>query len=177
MTQQRSAEAILEDAKKLIGRETTPRKARYPVEYDPIRRFCHMTNDDNPLFLDPDYAKKGPHGDIIAPMTAVGLFIGNGIWPVETHVDEDLPPVPTLGDRAINLTTEWEFLKPVKIGDHLATTRRIADVYIKSIRLDPKAFWTVSEQVVRNQNDEVVAISRNIGLSHRSPEAVAADTG
>ena len=177
MATQKSAEEILEEARKFIGAETKPRRARYPVESDPIRRFCHMTNDDNPLFLDPEYAKKSRFGDVIAPMTAVSLMTGNGIWPLAPDTGERLPTVPTLGDRAINLTTEWEFLKPVKVGDHLSTSHRFADVYIKPIRLDPKAFWTVTEEVVRNQDGEEVAIYRNIGLSHRAPEEVAADQG
>ena len=177
MAAKKTAEEVLEDARKLIGMETNPRKARYPVEFDPIRRFCHMTNDDNPLFLDPDYAAKSQYGGVIAPMTAVALFSGNGIWPPDTQAEEELPPIPTFGDRNINLTTEWEFLKPVKIGDHLSTSRRIGDVYIKPIKLDPKAFWKVTEQVIRNQDGEVVAISRGIGLSHRLPEQVAADGG
>ena len=107
MPDKKSAEEILEDARKLIGTETKPVKALYPVEYDPIRRFCHMTNDDNPLFLDPEYAKKSRFGDIIAPMTAVSLVTGNGIWPPVPDTGEQLPAIPSLGDRAINLTTEW----------------------------------------------------------------------
>ena len=39
-----------------IGRKTPLYHGRYPVEYDPIRRYCHMVEDDNPLFLDPEYA-------------------------------------------------------------------------------------------------------------------------
>ncbi len=175
MATQKSAEEILEEARKFIGAETKPRKARYPVESDPIRRFCHMTNDDNPLYLDPDYAAKSRHGTITAPMTAIGLMAGNGIWPPAPPDPDQLPTTPTLGDRAINLTTEWEFYKPVKVGDHISTSQRIADIYIKPIRLDPKAFWKVSENVYRNQDGETVAIHRNIGLSHRPPEEVKAE--
>lgn len=177
MPDKKSAEEILEDARKLIGSETKPVRALYPVEYDPIRRFCHMTNDDNPLFLDPEYAKKSRFGDVIAPMTAVSLMTGSGIWPPAPETGEELPSIPSLGDRAINLTTEWEFFKPVKVGDHISTSQRIADIYIKPIRLDPKAFWKVSENVYRNQDGDVVAVHRNIGLSHRPPEEVAADAG
>jgi acyl dehydratase len=177
MAEKKSADEILEEARKFIGAETKPRKALYPVEMDPIRRFCHMTNDDNPLYLDPDYAKSSQFGTITAPMTAIGLMSGNGIWPPTPPDPEQLPTTPTLGDRAINLTTEWEFYKAVKVGDHISTSQRIADIYIKPIRLDPKAFWKVSENVYRNQDGDVVAIHRNIGLSHRTQDQVAADSG
>jgi len=171
------AEEILATARKLIGTETEPVKARYPVEYDPIRRYCHSTGDENPLYLDPDYGKKSRFGGTPVPMCGVHLSGGNGIWPPKAETGQGLPPVPTLGQSAINLTTEWEFLKPVLVGDHLSTSQKIEDVYIKPIRLDPLAFWRVTANVYRNSANEVVAIHRNIGLAHRKPDEVAADRG
>lgn len=171
-TKQRSAEEVLAEARKLIGRETRPAKARYPVEHDPIRRYCHMSGDNNPLFLDPEHARKSRFGAVVAPMTAVSLFGGGGPWPPASQAEEQLPPIPSPGSRLINLATEWEFLRPVKVGDHLSVSRRIADVFIKPIRLDPSAFWVVTETIYRNQRGEVVAIMRNTGLRHRTPEEV-----
>ena len=46
---------------------------------------------------------------------------------------------------------------------------------MKPIRLDPNAIWIVNETHFYNQQDEVVAISRNTGLRHRAPEEVQAD--
>lgn len=185
----RTPEEILEDAKKVIGAESKPVYGRYPVEYDPIRRYAHMCEQRDPLFLDPEYAAKTRYGGVIAQPLLIGNFAGGGAWPLpEGHStgnpmanprpkerDETAAPeVPTAGNRAINLTTEYEFFLPVKIGDRLSSTSRIADVYIKGIKIDPKAFWTVTERIVRNQNGEVVLVARNIGLRHRSPEEVAA---
>ncbi len=167
----KTPEEMLVEARKLIGSETKPVQGRYPVEYDPIRRYCHMNDDTNPLFLDPEYAKKTKHGEVTCPPLFVGNFAGPGIWPPATDLPA-LPPVITPGDRNINLTTEYEFFKPVKVGDHLSIKSRIADIYIKAIRLDPKAFWTETERIITNQNGEVVALARNIGLRHRTPEQV-----
>lgn len=174
MVQKKTPEEILEEARKLIGAESEPSHGRYPVEYEPIRRYCHMSDDDNPLFLDPEYAKKSQYGDVICPPLFIGNHTGPGLWPPVRETGRGLPPVPAAGDRNINLTTEYEFLKPVKIGDSLSATSRIGDIYIKAIRLDPKAFWTVTERIIRNQNGDVVAIARNIGLRHRTPEEVKA---
>ena len=149
---------------------------RYPVEYDSIRRYCHMNDDTNPLFLDPEYARKTKYGAVISPPLLIGNFAGPGIWP-PAEEGQQLPTVPTAGDRGINLTTEYEFLKPVKVGDHLSVKSRIADVYIKPIRLDPKAFWTVTERIITNQDGEVVVIARNTGLRHRTPEQIKAAGG
>ena len=155
-------EEMLEEAKKSIGRETATAEGRYPVEYDPIRRYCHMTDDDNPLFLDPGYARKGKHGAVVCPPLLADYFAGRSA----------LPPVQTPGDRNINLTTEYEFFKPVKVGDRLSSKSRITAIYIKAIRLDSKAFWTETERTITNQDDEVVMVSRNIGLRHRTPEQI-----
>jgi len=167
----KTPEEILEEARKLIGTETKPAPGRYPVEYDPIRRYCHMCDDTNPLFLDPEYAKETRYGAVISPPLFIGNFAGPGIWP-PAEEGQQLPHIPSPGNRAINLTTEYEFLKPVKVGDRLSVKSRIADVYIKPIRLDPKAFWIVTERIITNQNGEVVVIARNTGLRHRTPEEI-----
>ncbi|MBI2863550.1 MAG: MaoC family dehydratase N-terminal domain-containing protein [Chloroflexi bacterium] len=167
----RTPEEILEEARKLVGTETPLRRAPYPVEYDPIRRTCHMVSDRNPLFLDPEYAKKTKYGAVISPPAMVNYFSGRGAWP--HSMMESMISVPTAGDRAINLTVETEWFKPVKVGDWLSEKHRLADVYIKAIRLDPKAFWVVQERIISNQDGEVVCIERNTSLRHRTPEQIA----
>ena len=162
--------------KEWIGKRTPVRAGRYPVEYEPIRRFCHMVEDTNPLFLDPDYAATTQYGSVIAPPVMMSAFSGPGIWPV---IEEGIPlihQVPTLGQRSINLGVETEFLRPVKIGDRLTSYSEIVDIFIKPIQLDPKAVWVVTENRISNQNGELVAVGRNTGLRHRSPEEVAADS-
>src|SRR5688572_4264832 len=41
---------IEEIRQKYVGFETAEARGRYPVEYDAIRRHCHMVDDNNPLF-------------------------------------------------------------------------------------------------------------------------------
>lgn len=158
-----------------IGKSTEVTPGRYPVEYDPIRRHCHMVEDTNPLFLDPDYAAGTAYGDVIAPPVMVDYFAGNGAWPRSAEAAPMLRP-PTRGDRLINLNQEMEFFKPVRVGDKLSRQTVVADVYEKPIRLDPKAVWTVIETRITNQDGDLVATIRNTLLSHRTPEDVAADT-
>ena len=173
------AEALAE-AKKFIGVESPVLSGRYPVEYDPIRRYCAAADDDNPLFLDPGYAATTRYGDVICPPLFVGYFaVPNGWPPVSDAPDEQngagtlwasAPKVPTPGTRPINLSTEYELLRPVKVGERLSVSTRFADVYIKPIRIDENAFWRVTERTIRTADGEVVAIIRNTGITYKEPE-------
>ncbi len=171
----KTPEEMLEEARKLIGLETDPVPSRYPVEYDPIRRYCHMVGDDNPLFLNPEHAANSRFGSIIAPPFFIRQTSGPGPWPPRT---EEIPNiagrVATPGDRNIVLNTEFELLKPIKVGDRINQSQRLVDVYIKPIRLDPKTFWLVSETIYRNQDGDVALITRNTMVRHRTPEEVKA---
>lgn len=167
-----------------IGRKGARKDGAYPVEHDPIRRHEHMCYGKNPLYLDPAFGASTKYGDNIAPGVMADYFAGDGQWPgwagggdIPTRGGDAALDVPTLGDRAINLGTEWEFITPMKIGDRLWSEPSVADVYVKPIRLDPKAVWIVNETRIYNQKDELVAINRNTGLRHRAPEEVAADAG
>ncbi len=166
-----------------VGKKGQRRDGLYPVEHDPIRRHEHMCHGLNPLFIDPAYGKESKYGDNIAPGVMADYFAGDGTWPnwgggdlaTRTNTGNNELDVPTIGDKAINLSTTWEFIKPIKIGDRLWSQPGVADVFVKPIRLDPKAVWVVNETRFYNQRDELVAISRNTGLRHRAPEEVAAD--
>jgi len=180
MEKKKTPDEILEDARKMIGRETEPIKFPYPVEQETIRRYCMMVDDDNPLFLDPDYAKQTKYGAVVYPPFApVGIMShGSPGMAARTFGGEGketslLPPTP--GSYFINMAMEWEWFKPIVVGDRLTTRTRLGDVYIKPIRIDPKAFWIVLELQFANQNEEDVCLVRNILLSHRSPEEIAAN--
>ncbi|MFH1243162.1 MAG: MaoC family dehydratase N-terminal domain-containing protein [Pseudomonadota bacterium] len=173
----RTPEEILEEARKRIGKETAPITAPYPVEYEPIRRYCMMVDDTNPLFLDPEYAEKARYGGVVLPPFAPFGIVSRGSPEVMDTLgggeDSVLPPTP--GKFLINLAQEWEWFRPVLVGDRLTTKIRLSDVYIKAIRIDPKAFWLTLEFEISNQRGEDVCLVRNILLSHRSPEEVATD--
>jgi len=160
--------------KKYIGFETAKARGRYPVEYDAIRRHCHMVDDNNPLFIDLDYAQRTAIGAVTAPPSGwLALYFASlGPWPA---VFEPLfPIVPTPGKRIVNMSQEVEWLTRIKVGDHLSVTRRVADVFQKGISIDPEAVWIVAEVVITNQREERVCTIRNTLLTHRTPDEVAA---
>lgn len=158
-----------------VGREGEVSAGRYPVEHDPIRRHCHMVEDTNPLFLDPEFAAGTRHGAVIAPPVMADSFAGGGAWPRTAARRNPMLDVPTPGDRLINMNQEMEFLLPVRVGDRLSSQPVVVDVIQKPIRLDPKAVWITVETRITNQDGELVARFRNTLLTHREPDEVAAD--
>lgn len=158
-----------------VGKRTELVPGRYPVEYDPIRRHCHMVSDDNPLFLDPAYAATTRHGGVIAPPVMADYFAGPGAWPPSEAGSQFLRDVPTPGDRLLNVINEFEYIEPIHVGDQLSSYQVIADIFQRPTRLDPISTWVISETHILNQHGATVAIGRNTMLTHRPPEAVAAD--
>lgn len=161
-----------------LGRTTEIVRGRYPVEYDSIRRHCHMVEDTNPLFLDPEYGESSVHGSVIAPPVMTRYFAGAGVWPPTTDNPMNIVrEVPTRGERMINLNTEWEYVLPARVGDHLSQQTEVTDIFEKSIRLDPRSVWIVTETRITNQHSELVAIGTNTLCTHRTPEQVETEEG
>ena len=171
MAQRYDIEAVRQ---KYIGSEIAKARGRYPVEYDAIRRHCHMVDDNNPLFLDPEYAGTTEHGAVLCPPSGwLALYFASlGPWPAV--FEPLLPIVPTPGKRIVNMNQEVEWSRRVKVGDHLSVHRRVADIYQKAISIDPEAVWIVAEAIITNQRDETVCVIRNTLLTHRTPEEVTA---
>jgi acyl dehydratase len=68
----------------------------------------------------------------------------------------------------------WEYRQPVRVGDRLCSETRIADIFVKPIKIDPQAVCIVTELRLTNQLDEVVAACRNSVLVHRSKRQIEA---
>jgi acyl dehydratase len=90
-----------------------------------IRRFTEATTDPNPLWQDSEETRKGPYKGMVAPpgflysinhMGRPGPFSLSGTLPFEVP--------PTGVDGGI----DWEFFQPVRPGDVITATIKIADI-------------------------------------------------
>lgn len=174
----KTPEEILSEACNMIGKETAPVKAPYPVAHETIRRYCMMVEDENPLFLDPVYGKNTKYGKNLYPPFAAFGIMNHGSPKMIANIGGNesgglliIPPTP--GRYFINMSQDYEWFKPVLEGDHLTSKIKLTNVYIKAIRIDPKAFWIENEMIVLNQNKETVCTIITTILSHRSPDEVA----
>lgn len=181
MKNNKSIEKVLEELRsQFVGREIDILEPLYAVEHDPIRRCCHMVEDDNPLYLDEEYASKTSYGSVICPPLFTEYFAVHGAWP-PPYCSDTLTPmlqmITTPGAKNINLTTEWEFFEPVRLGDRLKSKIKILDIYIKPIRIDPRAFWILTETTIINQHGVTVATMQNLILRHRTEEEIKEQAG
>jgi N-terminal half of MaoC dehydratase len=146
------------------GYETRLAWGRYPVEYDPIRRYCHMVDDQNPRFLE--------RGE--CPPVLVDYFAGAGPWPpAEQDILALVWKIPTPGDRLVNLNQEIEWFRTVRVGDRLGARHKVLTIEQRSTRLDPLSVWIRTETTVVNQHEEIVARRVNQIMVHRTTEEVA----
>ena len=65
----RITDDAVDSLRRLIGRpiEDTVEPWCYEATRDNIRHYAHGIGDDNPLWCDPDYARNGPYGELVAP--------------------------------------------------------------------------------------------------------------
>lgn len=110
----------LDELRQRIGVKITKTVEPWITEanVDAIRHYALGIGDDNPLWLDPEYARKTRYGGIIAPPTI--LYAANRV--ISGYVG-GLP-----GIHAMFAGTDWTWHLPIVAG-----TRMHTEVYLKDL--------------------------------------------
>jgi len=136
--------------KSLVGK--TGRPFTMPIEWSKVREFARAIRDPNPVYFDPELAKIEAGGIPIPPtFLQVAAF-----W-------QDSESVPTAQfdiRRILHGEQEFEFFKPIYVGDVLTGTARIADVFEREGGRGGKMTFMVTEIEYKNQKGEKVAVAR-----------------
>jgi acyl dehydratase len=132
------------------------------------QRYARAVGDLDPVYFDEDAARAAGYDGVVAPPT----FVGHAV--VEGATLEDLREDGLWVDRgrkvrlAVSRTMfggeEWEFRQPVLVGDTVTAQRRLGNVEEKDGRSGPFVLLHY-ETTFTNQRDEVVAISRLVGIA------------
>lgn len=131
---------------KFIGKKYPP--VEYEIGKEKIKEFALATGDENPLYLDDDYAKDSKFGEIIAPPMFAVVYAKE---PVKSMLLD-----PELGLNLIMLVhgeEEFEFLEIVRPGDVITTEGWIGNVYEKE---EKKLDFLIYETVSSNQEGKIV---------------------
>jgi acyl dehydratase len=125
----------------------------FHVERGKIREFADALGDPNPIYRDPDYAKKTELGGIVAPPTLLRTFLYEPRAAAEALQVKDWSYI-------VHGEQEFEYLAPILAGDVLTAQDRIVSITEKESRRAGLLQIAVIETVFRNQRGEQVQIAR-----------------
>jgi len=137
--------------KSMIGK--TGKAFTMPIEWSKVREFARAIKDPNPLYFEPELAQQ-ECGGIPVPPTFLQVA---AFW-------QDADSTPTMHfdlRRILHGEQEFEFYKPVLVGDVLTGISRIADIYEREGGRGGKMTFLVMEIEYRNQHQEKVAVVRS----------------
>lgn len=116
-----------------------------------IADYCRAVRNDNPLYLDPEAARRGPFGGIVAPPTYIykcapqrrsEVMHAQGYASPEEKADRATPYAKSL----------VEFRRPIRLGDEITSTVTLEEKYER--RGNQFITWRVR---AHNQHGEDVA--------------------
>ena len=135
------------ELKERIGIVWKPRKPYFntAATADAIRHFCDGIGDANPLYTEPEYAKKTKYGCLAAPPS----FLYSVYWAAQGR---GMP-----GIHAWHSGDDWEFYRPILEGDSLSYTNEMVDVQVKESRMAGKTVIQYHDIRYYNQRGELIA--------------------
>lgn len=143
-------DAMIEHAESLVG-VWLRRDVHWPTYAEPIaaidiRRWAqYSVGDDNPLWIDPEYAAHTMWGTMIAPPTFLYT------------IDSTIVAPGFRGIQWIYGGTRWEHYRPVRMGDRLTARARVIRVTEKQGSHAERFFIQTGEIYYTNQQGESVA--------------------
>ncbi len=143
----------IEKLKKSIGVESSP--VTYTVECGAVARFADAIDDDNPLYHDDTHATGSRYGRILAPPTFL-----RSMRPNTFGVSGE-----GLLNHVLDGGSEWEYIEPVLVDDHITVTEKVVDVVERSGRMGPMIFITREIRYV-NQSNKTVALQRSTLITY-----------
>ena len=144
---------IPESLLEAIGVESDP--ITYEIEKGHISRFAEAIGDENPLFSDEIKARNSRYGGIIAPPTFY-----RALRPGSLPESAESPFT-----RNLDAGSDWEFFEPIRPGDRITVTIKLADVVEREGRLG-KMIIITRETRYENQLGQIVATQKTNGISY-----------
>jgi len=127
----------------------------FTVERDRVTQFSEAVGDDDPRFRDPAAAKEAGYPEQVAfPTFPTVMQI---LASAQVVLDQDLGLDYT---RVVHGEQEYEWRRPIVVGDELRARPRIADIYARG----PNEFLVI-EAEIRDASGEVACVARTTLLS------------
>ncbi len=148
-------------SKDMIGRVLSTGSAAVTAEH--VAAFARALGDENPLYVDAAAAAHGPFGGIVAPPTYPIAFMTQAMaGGMDAFLELGLDFM-----TLVHGEQEFEYVRPIRAGETLTLTGRIADVYEKAGSSGTLDF-VVLETEACDRAGEPVFYSRNVLISRRA---------
>lgn len=109
----------------MLGRRSAP--IEHTLTAAEIRAYADAVGDPNPLYRDPDAARRAGYRDVVAPPTAAAIFMLKPVMALATDPELSLDVARLVhGDQA------YEFARPLVAGERLAVTGEIVEAYARA---------------------------------------------
>jgi acyl dehydratase len=151
---------LTDELKALIGREV-----HYPAREElgraSIRYFALAMGDDNPLYVDDDYAKKHGYPSVVAPPTLIveTCQYAHQRANAEGYLGHEWP-LHLPNTRLIRAGNDYEFMRPVLPSDRISVTWTLEDIVEKPSSRGGTQLFVSSVARYRDAKDEIVALNR-----------------
>ena len=144
---------VPDEVKKFIGKQYAPHIRL--AEEGAIKRYAEAVGDDNPLYLDEEFARREGHSTVIAPPGFFGWPKKGAVVPqaiMEVRAAITKAGYPRFLDGGIS----FDFYLPIHAGDMLVAGMKVKDIYDRESKGSTMIF-SVFETTYTNQNGDVVA--------------------
>lgn len=119
----------------------------HEVTRDAIRHYAHGIGDDNPLWCDPDYAAKGPHGGIVAPPSF--------IFPLNRVLSGYVGGLPGIHAMWAGANLRWH--DHFRRGDEIEVSAYLKDLVEHHTRFAGRSIQQIYHAEFRNQDGTLLA--------------------
>jgi len=136
---------------RLLDGETVSERAPWNrhVTADSIRHFAFGISDDNPLWIDPDYARRGRYERLAAPPA----YLCSVLYPM-LHGAPMLAPLSSLIGGL-----EYQYMMPVLEGDRIEAVATQTGSYEKKSSSGRRLIFIISKVIYTNQRDEIAGVA------------------
>lgn len=159
--------------KQVIGKPTSHTKV--VIERGPVANFAEAVCDPNPAYRDPEAARQAGFDAIPVPPTFPFVMETWGAFaeqqpsdrPVGNPLGEVIGPLMAKGGLILHGEQEFEYHRPVVVGDVLVGEGRITDAYAKESKGRTMTF-VVTETVWRDDTTGEPVVTTRFNLIHRA---------
>jgi acyl dehydratase len=163
---------ITDELRALVGKWQGEPYIGGEVHLEDVRKFAKAVGDNNPLWLDLDYARGTRWGGIIAPPTFVDRFT-----PFYVLADDNFQgylggalPIERPFKYGFSAGDEYESFRPVRPGDVITVTTTVGEVFEKQSRPGiGRMLFIRYVKTYRNQRNEVASICRWTSVCYEGP--------